>query len=218
LTAGVAQTQLNHPNSVLGPLSHVGTDVQAASDEDLLRLCAQGRDNALRELTHRHQGMIYGFLTRYLGSTEDAEQATLNVFLKVWQSAAKFQYRAGVSTWLFRIAINVAHDAHKQRSRRPEQTPWPEDHQWGQFAMGDVQEDAQQRLEQQERAHSLQRALSRLREEDRLVLVLYYYEERTYEEIQAITQLSNPVLKTRLTRARQRLRKLLATERTNLLI
>ena len=212
MTAGVAQTQLSAQNSVVGPLPHVGTDVQAAADEDLLRLCAQGRDSALRELIRRHQGMIYGFLTRYLGSTEDAEQATLNVFLKVWQNAAKFQYRAGITTWLFRIAVNVAHDAHKRRSRRPEQTPWPEGHQWGKFAMGDAQEDAHQRLEQQERAQSLQRALNQLRDDDRLVLVLYYYEERTYEEIQAITQLSNSVLKTRLTRARQRLRKLLDAE------
>jgi RNA polymerase sigma-70 factor (ECF subfamily) len=212
LTSGVVQTHLNHKKPVVEPLPHFGTDVQAAADEDLLRLCAQGDDTALRELTRRHQGMIYGFLTRFLGTTEDAEQATLNVFVKVWQNAAKFQYRAGVATWLFRIAVNVAHDAHKRRSRRPEQTPWPEEHQWGQFAMGDAQEDAQQRLEQQERARSLQHVLNQLRDEDRLVLVLYYYEERTYEEIQAITQLSNPVLKTRLTRARQRLRKLLDAE------
>jgi RNA polymerase sigma-70 factor (ECF subfamily) len=72
--------------------------------------------------------------------------------------------------------------------------------------VGNAEEDALRRMEQEDQFRQLQQALQRLNETDRLLLVLYYFEDRSYEEIQAISGLSYKVLKTRLSRARQRLR------------
>lgn len=167
----------------------------------------------MQELVRRYQNTIHRFLCRYLDPMEDGEQATLNVFVKAWQSAGSFQFRASVSTWLFRIAINLAQDMHKRRRAQPQEQPWPEEHHLGRYAMGNALDEAHRRLEDQDRSELVQSALRQLKEDDRLLLVLYYFEERSYEEMQAITSLSNTVLKMRLTRARRRLRSVLSGAR-----
>ncbi len=185
--------------------------VQTATDEDLLRLCAAGENVALEELVRRHKTPIYRFLARLLNSTEDAEEATLDVFVRAWQHAPRFQYRAKVATWLYRIAVNIARDMYSRKKARPQETH-PDSYELSQAAIGSAEDDALNRLQNEERSWALQGALNKLSDSDRLLLVLYYFEERDYDEIQAITELSYTVLKTRLARARRRLRTLLEAE------
>jgi len=194
-----------------GPMERMHHAAQSQSDEALLRLCAAGESAALEELVRRYQAPLYRFLTRMLGSAEDAEEAALDVFVRAWQHAPRFQYRARVATWLYRIAVNIARDMHSRRKARPQETR-PDSYELAQIAIGSAEEDALKRLEREDRSRALDRALARLNEKDRLLLVLYYFEEREYEEIQAITELSYTVLKTRLARARRRLRALMEAE------
>ncbi len=178
---------------------------QSLSDEDLLRLCAEGESAALRELTRRYQGPLYRFLARLMGSEEDAEEAALEVFVRAWRNAPRFQYRAKVATWLYRIAVNIARDAHSRKQARPKEV-WIESNELQHLSVGSAEEDALRRVQRQEQSASLRQALEKLSPDDRLILVLYYLEDREYEEIQEITGLSYTVLKTRLARARRRLR------------
>ena len=182
----------------------ISHDWPLLSDEDLVRGCARGENAALEELVRRYQPMLSRFLARLLQSPEDTEEAVLSVFLRVWQHASRFQHRALVRTWLYRIAANIAHDLQRQKRSRPVQTPdWREDCASDSI---DIEQEAIGHLERQERAEALIRALEALNPNDRLLLVLYYYEQRDYDEIQAIMSLSYTILKTRLTRARRRLR------------
>lgn len=194
--------------SAPGFLDRTSLGVQTASDEDLLRLCASGENAALEELVRRYRTPLYRFLARLLGSAEDAEEAALDVFVRAWQHAPKFQYRAKVATWLYRIAVNIARDMHSRKKARPQETR-PDSYELSQAAIGSAEDDALLRLHREEQSKTLERALNRLNESDRLILVLYYLEERDYDEIQAITELSYTVLKTRLARARRRLKTLL---------
>lgn len=169
----------------------------------LVRRCAAGDSAALREIVCCYQGRLCGFLAQMLGSREDAEEALQDVFLRVWQQAGRFQGRASFSTWLYRIAANVAYDMLRRRKVQAgtislADAPMP--------ASADAQVIALDALEREVRSRHLRQALCALRPEDRLVLVLYYAEELSYEEICAITGHSYPVLKVRLMRARQRLR------------
>ncbi len=188
-------------------------ELRSHSDEDLLRLCAEGQSVALEELTRRFQAPIYRFLYRMLNSPEDAEEATLDVFVRAWQHAGRFQFRAKVATWLYRIAVNIARDMHSRKKSRP-QEQWPEDFDQLHHAIGSAEDDALKRLERADQSKALTKALDRLSESDRLILVLYYFGEREYDEIQAITGLSYTVLKTRLARARKRLRTLMGEEKS----
>ena len=194
-------------STVNGPLQEQQESIvrNVLTDEDLLRRCAGGDGLSLEELTRRHQAPIYRFLLRMLGSPEDAEEAALDVFVRAWQHAGRFQYRAKVATWLYRIAVNIARDIHSRKRSRP-QEPWPENDDLIGMSVGSAETDAILNLERNLSSQKLRTALQSLSESDRLILVLYYLEDRDYDEIQAITGLSYTVLKTRLARARKRLR------------
>ncbi len=180
-------------------------DVASFSDEELLKLCAEGESAALRELVRRHQAPLYRFLYRLMGSEEDAEEAVSDVFVRAWRNAARFQYRAKVGTWLYRIAVNIARDAHSRKKARPREV-WIEANEVRHLSSGSAEDDAVKNVHRAEVSVVLKRALEHLSSDDRLILVMYYLEEAEYSEIQAVTGLSYPVLKTRLARARKRLR------------
>jgi RNA polymerase sigma-70 factor (ECF subfamily) len=194
------------------PWGAVNTATRETSDADLLRLAASGKQEGITELARRYQKPIHQFLMRFLDSADDAEQATLNVFVRAWESAPRFQHRAKVSTWLFRIAANIARDQYDYRRRRPQTEPFPEGDRFTTGMTANAEEEALGRIERDERAQKLHHALQRLSAEERLILILYYFEERTYEEIQEISGLSYTLLKTRLWRARKRLATLLENE------
>ncbi len=183
--------------------------VQNLSDEDLLRLIAEGSNTGMEEMVKRYQKPIYRFLMRFLDSSEDAEQTTLNVLVRAWEYAPRFQHRSKVSTWLYRIAFNMARDLFERRKGRPQQIPLLEQTNLGSAGVRDAESEALQRMEMDEKYQHLQCALKQLNETDRLLIILYYFEESSYEEMEAISGFSYKVLKTRLSRARQRLRAVL---------
>jgi len=197
------------PVNYITPCNSVPQDLQRLSDEDLLRLCARRENTAVQELVRRYQAPLTRFFARLLSSPEDVEEALLSVFLRAWQYAPRFQYRARVKTLLYRIAVNIAYDVQRQSKRLQRQSLLL---QLDAPPQANAEEEALRKLERDEQARTLQRALARLHPTDRSLLVLYYYEQMDYEQIQDIMQLSYTVLKTRLSRARRRLRELLEEE------
>lgn len=197
--------------------ARAGTRVNP-SDEDLLRRCAQKDRTALEELALRHQAVLHRFLCGLMDSPEDAEEAVLDVFVRVWQHAPRFRHQAQVRTWLYRIALNLARDAHARAAARPRTTSSDDNGAYGVAAAagvtGDAQELALGRLARAEQARDLRRALGCLSPDDRSLLVLYYLEDWEYEQIQSVMNLSYTVLKMRLTRARRRLRQVLEAQTT----
>ena len=166
----------------------------------------------MQEIVRRYQPKLVRFIGRLLASPEDTEEAVIAVFVRVWQQAGRFEARSSFSTWLYRNAANVAYDIQHRRKTRPQTLPFLSDELLAAEG-GDVESTAIQGLERAHQSEVLQRALDTLSEGDRLLLVLYYLEEMEYEEIREIARCSYPVLKTRLMRARQRLRS--ALERMN---
>jgi RNA polymerase sigma-70 factor (ECF subfamily) len=179
--------------------------VAAVTDDELMRRCAVHDSAALEELARRYQGPIFRFLYRLMGSEGDAEEGALDVFVRVWKSAARFEYRAKVATYLYRIANNVARDAYDRRRVRPVEVPI-EAVDGSHLRAASAEEEVLRTVGRQEEARAIRIALEKLSDGDRLILVLYYLEDRSYEDIQAIAGVSRCVLKTRLVRARKRLR------------
>lgn len=186
--------------------------LQTLSDEDVLRLISEGNSPAMEEMVRRYQKPIYRFLMRFLDSAEDAEQTTLNVLVRAWEYAPRFQYRSKVSTWLYRIAFNMARDLFERRKSRPPQIPLLEQTNLGSAGVKNAEDEALNRMEMDDKYHHLQCALKQLSDADRLLIILYYFEESSYEEMEVISGFSYKVLKTRLSRARQRLRAILEQE------
>src|SRR5262252_3903005 len=83
---------------------------------------ARARDaDAFRELTERHSRELQVHCYRMLGSFQDAEEALQDTLLAAWQNLGRFEGRASLRTWLYRIATNRCLNARRSASRRPAQ-------------------------------------------------------------------------------------------------
>jgi RNA polymerase sigma-70 factor (ECF subfamily) len=87
-------------------------------DLALLDLARSGDEDAFRDLTEAHRGELRAYCYRMLGSTQDAEDAVQDAFLRAWRGLAKFEGRGSVRAWLYSIATNTTLDIARHRSRR----------------------------------------------------------------------------------------------------
>jgi RNA polymerase sigma-70 factor, ECF subfamily len=184
----------------------------SANDEQLLQLCAQGDERAFQMLYDRHNRMVYNLLFRLLGNHADAEELAPEVFVRVWQKAGNFRGGSRVSTWVYRIASNIALDRLRSAQVKKE-TFWEElSPQEQEARSGDSPaagpEESVLRAEEQ---RLLAQAMALLAPEDRLLVTLYHLQEHSYGDIEEITGISPTNIKSKLFRARQRLKRHLET-------
>lgn len=166
-------------------------------DLELARRCAGGDERALREIFDSHEPRLRKLAYRNLGSREDAEELVAATFLKFWRSARRFRGDCTLKSYLTRIALNLCRDRSRVSNRGPVIT-------------SDVRHptsDIEPPLMEQIRV-----GLLRLDPDDRALLSLYYLEEWDYDEIGESLGISYDVLRTRLVRARKRLRQIVEEE------
>jgi RNA polymerase sigma-70 factor (ECF subfamily) len=176
-------------------------------DEILVQRCGAGDEAAFQALYERHNRMIYNLVFRMLGNHADAEEVTPDVFVKVWLKAADFRGQSRVSTWMYRIAANMAMD--RLRSARVGREVFWEDLAATEREMPDRRSDTETPEEsalRHEDQRVLAKAMERLSPEDRLLVTLYHLQGCSYLEIEEITGVSPVNIKSRLFRARRRLR------------
>jgi RNA polymerase sigma-70 factor (ECF subfamily) len=176
-------------------LSQADNSPDYGGDRELARRCASGDERALREVFETHEPLLRKLITRNLGSREDAEELVATTFLRFWKSARHYRGTSSLRSYLTRIALNLCHDA--SRKRRPVTIPEPIE--WPQ--------------EENPLADRIRQSLLQLEREDRELLSLYYLEDWDYQEICDSLGITYDVLRTRLVRARKKLRTLV--EETN---
>jgi RNA polymerase sigma-70 factor (ECF subfamily) len=94
----------------------------------LMARAQSGDERAFRELTEPYRRGLLVHAYRMLGSLDDAEDVTQDALLRVWKSLERFEPRASLKTWMFRIATNACLDELERRQRRPEPVePFPDD-------------------------------------------------------------------------------------------
>lgn len=187
------------------PSAQSGTDPSVASDEALLARIRERDSGALRALFQRYQGRVYHFVMRRLHDPGLAEEVVADVFFEVWRSIDHFQGASRPSTWIFGIAHFKATGAHRDRSRfkRASVVPTkveslhrvPDGH------------DAGARLVAREELQIVHRALDGMPVDQREVLELAVIEGLPYEEIAQRLGVPEGTIKTRVSRARARLRR-----------
>src|SRR5919106_4896476 len=101
--------------------SHDNIAVEQLSDEVLAAQVARGEGRALETLYDRYASIVLGISLKIVGDRDAAEDVLQETFWRVWRSAASYQSQRGSFTgWLFRIARNLAIDAYRRRSVRPQ--------------------------------------------------------------------------------------------------
>jgi RNA polymerase sigma-70 factor (ECF subfamily) len=172
-------------------------------DYALLRRLARGDDAALTELVRRHQARIYQIAYRLLRDPLEAEDATQEVFLKVYENPQRYEPKASVAAWLHRITVN--HCLNLLRRRRPQETL---DQSEG-VNPPDPGASPLEVLEEQDLNRRLEELLNSLPENQRRALILKRFAGLSYQEIGEELELSAQAVDGLLKRARQFLKKAL---------
>lgn len=178
-------------------------------DAELLARVAAGDTAAFETLVRRHQDRLIGVCQRLLGDREEARDAAQEVFLKAFRNAGRYRPRGKVYTWLYRIAVNHC----LNRLRRRKLVRFLSFGALGEAAGGDPQgrserpdpadpgPDPHATLEARRRWAATRRAIDRLPESQRAVLVLAKLEGLAYKEIAEVLGITVGAVESRLFRA-----------------
>ncbi len=181
------------------------------SDDEIIRLCQQGRSEGFALLLDLYQNRVYRRAYSFLHDKEDALDATQDVFVRVLKAIGHFELGNPIWPWLRQITTNTCLNRIREKRSRPETLSF--DEAWDQMDTDDGEGNPERRaLDAWERMW-LEQALGELPPLHRMVIVLRHQEELSYEEISRAMNLPLGTVKTYLFRARRALRE--AMERSS---
>lgn len=167
-----------------------------------------GEDTALNELMTRWQKPLANFIYRYIGNETEALDLAQETFVRVFESRHRYKASAKFSTWLFAIASNLCRNFFRWQKRHPS-VPLPPPEEDGNFSEPETVDpglspaDAAQR---RELADAVRRHIQALPHDLKSAIILFEYEDFSYEEIAGVLRCSVKAVETRLYRARKLLR------------
>jgi RNA polymerase sigma-70 factor (ECF subfamily) len=182
--------------------------------EELVRRAQQGDVRAFERLIEAHIPLVRRFARAFARSHEAASDLAQDALIKVYRSIGGYRFQSSFSTWLYAIVRNVYLDDARSRAGRERAAERP-------LEPGRVDADptadpdalrADRRLEREETRRRVWAALGAVPEDFRATLVLFDIEGLTYEEIAAIENAPLGTVKSRLSRGREHLRRLLGGE------
>jgi RNA polymerase sigma-70 factor, ECF subfamily len=185
--------------------------VQPATDHALLEGTLAGDEDAFAELVGRYRNQITSYIYRIVGDYDTAVDLAQETFIRVYRAAARYQTTHAFSTYIYRIATNVAISELRKRKRRRLVSltgllTSPDGEELMDFQPVDEKPLQDIALIDAEKRAAIKRAISTLPDRYRAPLVLRDVEGKSYDEIAAILQTSEGTVKSRINRARNFLR------------
>lgn len=171
------------------------------NDTRLMLRVQQGDEGAFRQIIDLYQKPILGLCFRYVGNQQDAEEVAQDVFIHLYRSADTYRPTAKLSTYLYRIAVNLSLNRIRDRKRKRF------------FSLDAMREDLhqepvhpddspEQEMERKETQEQVQRALEQLPENQKTAVVLKRFEGLSYEEIAEVMRCSVSAVESLLHRAK----------------
>ena len=185
-------------------------------DELLIRRAHRGDADAFEQLLLEHQKNVYNLCYRMAGNPDDAMDLSQETFLRAWRCLDQYQFASAFSTWLYRLCSNICIDFLRRR-RRQQTVPLTFEDADGEeqtYAVPDAQPLPEEQVELKLTRETLAAAMAQLLPEHRAVLQLRVVNEMSYEQIADVLDIQIGTVKSRLSRARNQLKKIL--ERGNL--
>jgi len=189
-----------------------GKDLRELSDQEIVALARDGREAAYRELIHRYERPVFSLIYRMVRDRALAEDLAQDTFVKVLNALESYRPEYKFSSWIFKIANNVAIDQLRRRELdtlsldgSPDARTREEIEATALQAV-DRTETPLAELESRELGTVIEQAIARLRPEYRSCILLRHVEGRSYEEIAETLDLPLGTVKTYIHRARHELR------------
>lgn len=158
-----------------------------------------GNNYAFEMIIDRWERKVYSLASRFLSNREDAEDATQEIFLKVYTKSHTFNGDSSFKTWLYSIALNSIND-HRRKTRRKNSLTAEEikDDEKTNNGVHGYPHDPYEAVNKNQFINLLKASMSKLPEKQRIVLVLKEYNELTFEEIADVLRCPVSTIKSRL--------------------
>lgn len=154
------------------------------------------KKEAFIAIINQHQNLVYKIASLYTNSSEDREDLKQEILYQLWKSIDSFNQQSGISTWIYRVALNTAIRQLKISKRRVPLTELQEEHhRFHEFEEGDTEEKWQ----------TVKCHINELSLLDKGIVILYL-ESKTYEEIAEVIGISASNVGTRLSRIKEKIR------------
>lgn len=185
-------------------------DPQEISDADVMLLVKTGDESAFSFLVQKYRRPMVSFMYRMCQNPSSAEELAQEVFLRVYRSRESYEASAKFSTWLYRIATNLAVNyARDTRHERPENTVRLDEPDQETGTTPDLADDtlsAEEQMLRAERVAMIRKRVEALPERQRLAVVMHKYQQMDYRQIAEVLKLSESATKSLLFRAYETLR------------
>ncbi len=178
--------------------------MEVVTDEVIAGHVQNGDTEAFGVLVDRYEAKIRRYARKFLYNYQDQEDAVQDVFIKAYQNIQSFRTSERFSPWIYRIAHNTFLNIIRKKSSE-KVTLFDMDQLFG-FSLKDTQEEALR--EQKEDREILDQCLSELSLKYREILILFYFEEKTYEEISEILHIPKATVGVRLGRGRAQMKQI----------
>lgn len=180
--------------------------IDHVDDEAIIRRCQQQDSEAFRWLIDRYQARIFSYVARMLRNREEAEDVTLDVFVKAFRAIKRFDGRSGMATWLLAIATNLCVDRIRYRRRRVEQVSFEAFDPGHRLEPKDATWDPESTAVASDLGCALESAVGELSPNHRAVVLMHDVEGLNYQDISSALGIPLGTVKSRLFLARRQLR------------
>ncbi|MBE6682309.1 MAG: sigma-70 family RNA polymerase sigma factor [Ruminococcaceae bacterium] len=174
---------------------------------------ADGNDNAFETLVRKYERLVTTCVYSIVGNPDDTSDVSQETFLKVYKSLSSFKGDSEFSTWLYRIAKNTALDFVRRRKQNTLSIDSSGEEGEG-FELPDnnINSSPEKKALENERKEKLYQALAALSDEHREIIILRDLNGYSYEDIADKLEIESGTVKSRISRAREALRKILLKE------
>ena len=180
------------------------------TDAEVMLRVKAGDESAFDYLVQKYRRPLVSFMYRMARNTAAAEDLAQEVFLRVYRSRQTYEASAKFTTWLYRIATNLAvNHARDTRHERPEVTvslDEPDEETGTTLDVADGTVTAEEALVRRERMRAIRSKVEALPERQKLAVIMHKYQQMDYKQIAGVLKLSESATKSLLFRAYETLR------------
>ncbi len=182
-------------------------------DELLIKRAKQGESEALEELIVACEKRVYNISYRFMGNEADAYDMAQESLIKIYRGISSFKGESSLSSWVYRLTVNTCMDGLRKRKNTPVSLEYS-------MELGVPFEDTYSETPEEqvlsiEKSEDVQKAIDRLSEAYKAVIVMRDIHGFSYEEISDFLKVSVGTVKSRINRGREKLREILLGQQAN---
>ena len=176
-------------------------------EKELIRQLKNGNEEAFNEMVQRYSKKLYYLCLKMLQNEKDAEDTVQTIFLKAYMNLSRFEEKSSISTWLYRIGMNVCTDVLRKRKKENTTSLYAVDSDDEEYALEipDEKENVEQTVLERERKEALYQAINSLKPKQKELIILRDIEGLSYEEIAEVLKMNTGTVKSGINRARKAL-------------